>query len=118
MRIVDEQDRDVPAGERGELIFRGPNLPLGYVNGPEATAEALRGGWYHSGDVAHMDAEGYVYIVDRIKDTIICGGYNIYPREIDEVLFDHPKILEACAVGIPDEYRGETVKAFLVVRPG
>jgi acyl-CoA synthetase (AMP-forming)/AMP-acid ligase II len=77
VRIVDGQDRDVPAGERGELIFRGPNLPLGYVNGPEATAEALRGGWYHSGDVAHMDAEGYVYIVDRIKDTIICGGHNI-----------------------------------------
>lgn len=117
VRIVDEQDRDVPAGERGELIFRGPNLPLGYVNGPEATAEALRGGWYHSGDVAHMDAEGYVYIVDRIKDTIICGGYNIYPKEVEDVIYAHPAVLDVAVVGVADEAKGEIPKACVVLKP-
>ena len=117
VRIVDGQDRDVPAGERGELIFRGPNLPLGYVNGPEATAEALRGGWYHSGDVAHMDAEGYVYIVDRIKDTIICGGYNIYPKEVEDVIYAHPAVLDVAVVGVADEAKGEIPKACVVLKP-
>ena len=117
VRIVDAQDRDVPAGERGELIFRGPNLPLGYVNGPEATAEALRGGWYHSGDVAHMDAEGYVYIVDRIKDTIICGGYNIYPKEVEDVIYAHPAVLDVAVVGVADEAKGEIPKAYVVLKP-
>ena len=117
VRIVDEQDRDVPASERGELIFRGPNLPLGYVNGPEATAEALRGGWYHSGDVAHMDAEGYVYIVDRIKDTIICGGYNIYPKEVEDVIYAHPAVLDVAVVGVADEAKGEIPKACVVLKP-
>ena len=117
VRIVDEQDRDVPAGERGELIFRGPNLPLGYVNAPEATAEALRGGWYHSGDVAHMDAEGYVYIVDRIKDTIICGGYNIYPKEVEDVIYAHPAVLDVVVVGVADEAKGEIPKACVVLKP-
>jgi long-chain acyl-CoA synthetase len=117
VRIVDGQDRDVPAGERGELIFRGPNLPLGYVNGPEATAEALRGGWYHSGDVAYMDAEGYVYIVDRIKDTIICGGYNIYPKEVEDVMYAHPAVLDVAVVGVADEAKGEIPKACVVLKP-
>ncbi len=117
VRIVDEQDRDVPGGERGELIFRGPNLPLGYVNGPEATAEALRGGWYHSGDVAYMDAEGYVYIVDRIKDTIICGGYNIYPKEVEDVIYAHPAVLDVAVVGVADEAKGEIPKACVVLKP-
>jgi long-chain acyl-CoA synthetase len=117
VRIVDGQDRDVPAGERGELIFRGPNLPLGYVNGPEATAEALRGGWYHSGDVAYMDAEGYVYIVDRIKDTIICGGYNIYPKEVEDVIYAHPAVLDVAVVGVADEAKGEIPKACVVLKP-
>ncbi len=117
VRIVDEQDRDVPAGERGELIFRGPNLPLGYVNGPEATAEALRGGWYHSGDVAYMDAESYVYIVDRIKDTIICGGYNIYPKEVEDVIYAHPAVLDVAVVGVADEAKGEIPKACVVLKP-
>ena len=117
VRIVDEQDRDVPAGERGELIFRGPNLPLGYVNGPEATAEALRGGWYHSGDVGYMDAEGYVYIVDRIKDTIICGGYNIYPKEVEDVIYAHPAVLDVAVVGVADEVKGEIPKACVVLKP-
>lgn len=117
VRIVDGQDRDVPAGERGELIFRGPNLPLGYVNGPEATAEALRGGWYHSGDVGYMDAEGYVYIVDRIKDTIICGGYNIYPKEVEDVIYAHPAVLDVAVVGVTDEAKGEIPKACVVLKP-
>ena len=117
VRIVDGQGRDVPAGERGELIFRGPNLPLGYVNGPEATAEALRGGWYHSGDVGYMDAEGYVYIVDRIKDTIICGGYNIYPKEVEDVIYAHPAVLDVAVVGVADEAKGEIPKACVVLKP-
>jgi len=117
VRIVDEQDRDVPAGERGELIFRGPNLPLGYVNGPEATAEVLRGGWYHSGDVAYMDAESYVYIVDRIKDTIICGGYNISPKEVEDVMYAHPAVLDVALVGVADEAKGEIPKACVVLKP-
>lgn len=117
VRIVDGQDREVPPGERGELIFRGPNLPLGYVNGPEATAEALRGGWYHSGDVGYMDAEGYVYIVDRIKDTIICGGYNIYPKEIEDVIYAHPAVLDVAVVGVADEAKGEIPKACVVLKP-
>jgi long-chain acyl-CoA synthetase len=117
VRIVDGQDHDVPAGERGELVFRGPNLPLGYVNGPEATSEALRGGWYHSGDVAYMDADGYVYIVDRIKDTIICGGYNIYPKEVEDVIYAHPAVLDVAVVGVADEAKGEIPKACVVLKP-
>lgn len=118
VRIVDREDREVPPGERGELVFRGPNLPLGYVNRPEATAEALRGGWYHSGDVASMDAEGYLYIVDRIKDTIICGGYNIYPKEVEDVIYAHPAVLDVAVVGVPDEAKGEIPKACVVLKPG
>ena len=89
-----------------------------YYKKPEETAEAIRDGWFYTGDIGYMDDEGYLFIVDRKKDMIIAGGYNIYPRDIDEVLFEHPKIQEACAVGIPDAYRGETVKAFVVVKPG
>lgn len=117
VRIVDDKDREVPAGERGELVYRGPNLPLGYVNRPEATAEALRGGWYHSGDVAFMDAEGFIYIVDRIKDTIICGGYNIYPKEVEDVIYAHPAVLDVAVVGVPDEAKGEIPKACVVLKP-
>ncbi len=116
VRIVDAEDHVVTAGERGELVYRGPNLPLGYVNRPEATAEALRGGWYHSGDVAYMDAEGYVYIVDRIKDTIICGGYNIYPKEVEDVIYAHPAVLDVAVVGVSDEAKGEIPKACVVLK--
>jgi long-chain acyl-CoA synthetase len=118
VRIVDHEDRDVPHGERGELVYRGPNLPVGYVNRPEATAEALRGGWYHSGDVAYMDTEGYVYIVDRMKDTIICGAYNIYPKEVEDVIYAHPAVLDVAVVGVPDEAKGEIPKACVVFKPG
>jgi long-chain acyl-CoA synthetase len=117
VRIVDHGDREMPVGERGELVFRGPNLPLGYVNAPAATAEALRGGWYHSGDVAHVDADGFIYIVDRIKDTIICGGYNIYPKEVEDVIYAHPAVLDVAVVGVPDEAKGEIPKACVVLKP-
>ena len=90
----------------------------GYWNNPDETAVQLRDGWLYTGDIGQMDEDGYTFIVDRKKDMIIAGGFNIYPREIDEVLYLHPKVSEAVAVGIPDEYRGETVKAFIVLKPG
>jgi len=118
VRIVDDQDQPVPAGTVGELTCRGPNVMKGYYKDPEGTAEALRGGWLHTGDLARMDEEGFVYIVDRKKDMIISGGENIYPREIEEVLYRHPKIQDAAVVGIPDPLWGESVKAFIVLRKG
>ncbi len=120
IKIVDLEngDKEMPVGEAGEIIIKGPQVTGGYYKMPEETASSIRDGWLYTGDIGKMDEEGYFYIVDRKKDMIIAGGYNIYPREIDEVLFEHPKILEACAVGIPDPYRGETVKAFVVLKPG
>ena len=115
---VDTGERDMPRGEPGEILLKGPQQMSGYYNRPEDSAEALKGGWFHTGDVGYMDEDGFLFIVDRTKDMIIAGGFNIYPREIDEVLFEHPKILEACAVGLPDQYRGETVKAYIVVKEG
>jgi len=115
---VDTGTRDVPAGEEGEIIFKGPNMCSGYYNMPDETEKSIRDGWFYTGDIGRFDEEGYLYIVDRTKDMIIAGGYNIYPREIDEVLYEHPKVLEACAVGVPHDYRGETVKAFVVTKPG
>jgi long-chain acyl-CoA synthetase len=120
-RIVDLEDntREVPVGEPGELLMRGPQIMKGYLNKPEETAKTLtKDGFLCTGDVAKMDEEGYFYIVDRIKDMIISGGYNVYPRDIDEVLYEHPKILEACAVGIPHPKRGEAVKVFVVLKQG
>jgi fatty-acyl-CoA synthase len=118
VRIVDSQDREVPRGEPGEIICRGPNVMKGYYKDPEETAEALKGGWLHTGDIGRMDEEGFVYIVDRKKDMIISGGENIYPREIEELLYHHPKIREAAAVGIPDPLWGESVKAFVALKAG
>jgi long-chain acyl-CoA synthetase len=119
-RIVDLETgtNDLPLGESGEILLKGPQLTKGYYKKPEETADAIREGWFYTGDIGYMDDEGYLFIVDRKKDMIIAGGYNIYPRDIDEVLFEHPKIQEACAVGLPDPYRGETVKAFVVTQPG
>ena len=116
-KVVDEEGKEVPPGEVGELIVRGPNVMKGYWNRPEETARVLRDGWLYTGDMARMDEEGYFYIVDRKKDLIIAGGYNIYPREVEEVLYAHPAVLEAAVVGVPDPYRGETVKAFVVLKP-
>jgi len=119
LKIVDLSDgtKEMPVGEAGEILIKGPQVMSGYYKMPEETANSLKDGWLYTGDIGKMDEEGYFYIVDRKKDMIIAGGYNIYPREIDEVLFEHPKILEACAVGIPDPYRGETVKAYVVLKP-
>jgi long-chain acyl-CoA synthetase len=120
IKIVDliEGAKEMPLGEPGEVLVKGPQVTSGYYKMAGETAIAIRDGWLYTGDIGKMDEDGYFYIVDRKKDMIIAGGYNIYPRDIDEVLFEHPKILEACAVGIPDPYRGETVKAFVVLKPG
>jgi long-chain acyl-CoA synthetase len=119
-KIVDLEtgERDLPPGKEGELCIRGPQVMKGYWNRPEDTVKSLRDGWLHTGDIARMDEEGYFYIVDRKKDMIICGGYNVYPREVEEALYLNPKILEASVLGVPDPYRGETVKAFVILKPG
>jgi long-chain acyl-CoA synthetase len=119
-RVADPDDpsRTMPAGEKGELALAGPQVMHGYWNQPDETAQVLRDGWLLTGDMAVMDEEGYFSIVDRKKELIIAGGYNIYPREVEEVLYEHPKILEVCVAGVPDSYRGEIVKAFVVLRSG
>ena len=119
-KIVDiaTGQEELPAGEAGELIIRGPQVMKGYWNMPEETANALRDGWLFTGDIAKMDEEGYVYIVDRKKDLIISSGYNVYPRDIEEVLYEHPAVQEAVAIGVPDAYRGESVKAIIVKKAG
>jgi long-chain acyl-CoA synthetase len=115
---LDLSDHDVPVGEEGELVVKGPQVMKGYWNMPDETNQVLRDGWLYTGDIAKMDEDGYFYIVDRKKDMVIAGGYNIYPREIEEVLYMHPKVMDAVIIGIPDPYRGETVKAFVVPKPG
>jgi long-chain acyl-CoA synthetase len=119
-RIVDLDTgtTELPINEAGELVIRGPQVMKGYWEKPEETAETLRDGWLFTGDICTMDEDGYFYVVDRKKDMIIAGGFNIYPREVDEALFEHPKVQEAVTVGIPDEYRGETVKVYIVLKPG
>ncbi len=120
IKLLDPSDgvTEVRQGERGELLITGPQVMSGYWNNPEETANQLKDGWLYTGDVAVQDEDGYVYLVDRTKDMIIASGYNIYPREIDEVLYRHPKVAEAAAVGIPDPYRGETIKAFITLKQG
>ncbi|RTH24906.1 long-chain-fatty-acid--CoA ligase [Thermus scotoductus] len=115
-KVVDEEGQEVPIGEVGELVVKGPNIMKGYWNRPEETQKALKDGWLYTGDMAKMDEDGYFYIVDRKKDMIIAGGYNIYPREVEEVLYAHPAVQEAAVVGVPDPYRGETVAAFIVLK--
>ncbi|MGD2207337.1 MAG: long-chain fatty acid--CoA ligase, partial [Anaerolineae bacterium] len=126
-RIVDAEtgEQELASGEIGELIIQGPQVMKGYWQQPTETANALRehpdlspGFWLHTGDIARMDEEGYFQIVDRKKDMIICGGFNVYPRDVEEALFKHPAVQEAAVVGVPDEYRGETVKAFVVLNEG
>ncbi|WP_040207721.1 AMP-binding protein [Neobacillus jeddahensis] len=113
-----ETGEPMPAGEIGEIVIKGPQIMKGYWNRPEETEGILKDGWLYTGDLGYMDAKGYFYVVDRKKDMIIAGGYNIYPREIEEVLYEHPDVLEAVAAGIPDPYRGETVKAYIVLKEG
>jgi len=117
-RIVNDQDEDVSIGAIGELIIHGPGVMKGYLNQPVATAETLRGGWLHTGDLARMDEDGYIYIMDRKKEMIIRGGYNVYPREIEEILYTHPDVVEAAVVGVPHLDLGEEVAAVVVLRQG
>jgi long-chain acyl-CoA synthetase len=117
-RIVDDEGNEVSAGESGELVFEGPQVTAGYWNRPEETAAAIRGGRLYSGDVAVMDADGWFYIVDRKKDVIISSGYKVWPREVEDVLNEHPLVIESAVVGVPDDYRGETVKAYVSLRDG
>jgi long-chain acyl-CoA synthetase len=120
MRVADSSDQPLPPGLEnvGEILIRGHNVMKGYLGRPEATAETLRGGWLHSGDLGYMDEDGFYFIVDRAKDLVIRGGFNVYPREIEEVLYAHPGILEAAVIGKPDERLGEEVVAVVVRRPG
>jgi fatty-acyl-CoA synthase len=118
VRIVDDKDKDFPRGEVGELICRGPNVMKGYYKNKQATHEALKGGWLHTGDLARMDEEEFIYIVDRKKDMIVSGGENIYPREIEEVLYHHPKVQDVAVIGVPDQVWGESVKAIVVLKKG
>jgi len=118
-RLVDEDGNDVPLGQPGEILMKSPYVMKEYWRKPEETANVFTAdGWLKTGDVAYMDEDGYVFIVDRTKDMIITGGFNVYPRDIDEVLLKHPKVADAMAIGIPDEYRGELVKAFVQLKPG
>ena len=116
IRIVDEKDADVPRGQIGEILLRSPHISPGYLNLPEATAETYRGGWLHTGDLGYRDQGGYLYIVDRKKDMIISGGFNIYSREVEIFLDGHPAVLESAVIGVPDPKWGEIVKAFIVVK--
>jgi len=118
VRCFDEHDRPVPAGERGEVVVRGPNVMKGYYANPDATAEAKRGGWFRTGDIGQLDEDGYLSIVDRKKDMILRGGFNVYPREVEERLLTHPAVSLAAVVGVPDERLGEEVKAYVVLKPG
>ena len=118
LRIFDDDGMEVPQGERGEIVIRGHNTMKGYFRNPEATREAFRGGWFHSGDIGFIDEEGDVFIVDRKKDLVIRGGYNVYPREVEEVLYAHPAVREAAVLGIPDEKYGEEVRAVISLKDG
>jgi long-chain acyl-CoA synthetase len=118
VRIFDEADRELPPGPEnvGEVVIRGHNVMKGYYKNPAATAEAMRGGWFRTGDLAYRDTDGFFFIVDRKKDMVIRGGFNVYPREVEEVLYQHPAVVEAAVVGRPDERLGEEVVAYVTVR--
>jgi len=115
---IDDHEKELPAGESGEIAIKGPQIMAGYYKKQEETEKVIKDGWFLTGDIGMFDDDGYLSIVDRKKDMVIAGGYNIYPVELDNVLFEHPKILEACTVGVPHEYRGETIKAFIVLKEG
>jgi long-chain acyl-CoA synthetase len=118
MLVVDEADEEVASGELGEIVLRGENILKGYYRNPEATAVAFRNGWFHTGDIGYRDQDGFFFIVDRKSDMIIRGGENIYPREIDEVLYQHPAVAAAATIGVPDKLYGEEVAAFIVLKAG
>jgi long-chain acyl-CoA synthetase len=116
--IADANDQQLPVGEKGQLLYRGHNVMKGYYNRPEVNADSLKGGWMHSGDVAYMDEDGYFYIVDRTKDMIIRGGLNVYPREVEEVMMEHPAVSMVAVIGVPHEQHGEEIKACVVLQDG
>ncbi|MBC7899347.1 MAG: AMP-binding protein, partial [Saprospiraceae bacterium] len=118
VRCVDDNDKEVASGEPGEVVIRGTNVMKGYYKRPEATAEAFRNGWFHSGDIGIMDDDGYLAIVDRKKDMILRGGYNVYPRELEEIIMTHPSVSLCAVIGVPDDRLGEEVKAFVVLKHG
>ncbi|HEV2035944.1 MAG TPA: long-chain fatty acid--CoA ligase [Candidatus Dormibacteraeota bacterium] len=120
LKIFDESDKELPAGKDhvGEIVIRGHNVMKGYWKKPEATAEAFKGGWFHTGDLGYVDEQGYYFIVDRKKEMIIRGGFNVYPREVEEVIYAHPAVAEAAVIGVPDERLGEEVKAVVSLKPG
>jgi acyl-CoA synthetase (AMP-forming)/AMP-acid ligase II len=118
VKIVDSEDNEVPRGQTGEVVVRGRTVMRGYWRQPETTAEALRNGWLHTGDLGYMDTSGYVFILDRKKDMIISGGANIYPREIEDVILKHPAVREVAVLGVPDELWGESVKAIVALHDG
>lgn len=118
IRVVDDNDVEVPRGSPGEICVRGPSVFGGYWNRPEETAEKLRGGWLHTGDIGYMDAAGYVFLLDRMSDMIISGGANVYPREVEDVLASHPAVVDVCVFGVPDDKWGESVHAAVVAAPG
>lgn len=118
VKVFDEDDRELPPGEPGELVVRGHNVMKSYYRRPEATAEAMRNGWFHTGDVAKMDKDGYFYIVDRVKDMIVRGGYNVYPREVEEAIYEHPGVAEVAIIGVPHEGLGEEVVAVVTMKEG
>lgn len=117
-KVVDEEDEEVPRGERGELVVRGHHVMKGYYKKPEETEEATKNGWFHTGDIATVDEDGFVFIVDRVKDLVVRGGYNVYPREIEEVIYEHPAIAEVAVIGTPDEELGEEVRAVVALKEG
>jgi len=119
-KIVDAESgaQELPPGQPGELLVKGPQVMTGYWNRPEETAQVLADGWLRTGDIATMDEDGYFYIVDRKKDLILTAGFNVYPREVEEVLYQHPKVLEAAVIGLPDKVRGEKVTAYVVLKAG
>jgi len=117
-RIVDDEDNEQPIGQAGEIVCRGAAVMRGYWNRDEASSEALKNGWMHTGDIGHQDEAGFFYVTDRKKDMIVSGGENIYPREVEDVLYEHPDVREAAVIGVPDEKWGERVHAILVTEEG
>ncbi|NUB16714.1 AMP-binding protein, partial [Azospirillum brasilense] len=118
IRALDDPDRVLPPGEKGQVALSGPNVMAGYWNKDEESRRTIVGGWLFTGDVGLMDEDGYVFLLDRLKDLIICGGYNVYPRVIEEAIYQHPDVVAVCVIGIPDDYRGQSPKAFVQLRSG
>ena len=118
LKIIGQDGKELEVGQIGEIIARGPQIMKGYFKDPKATAEKIKDGWYHTGDLGRLDEDGYLYIVGRADDMVISGGLNVYPSEVETVLLDHPKVQEAIAVGIPDAKRGQVIKAIVVLKPG